>query len=81
MQANDLFPTPQSRRDFMRSNRQSRLQVLIAQKVQELKDSEMGQARHAFYEELSPEIKRQRRSQRKTKSAYDRFLEAQINQS
>ena len=55
--------------------------MLIAQKVQELKDSEMGQARHAFYEELSPEIKRQRRSQRKTKSAYDRFLEAQINQS
>jgi len=64
----------------MRHNRQSRLQVLIAEKVKELKDSEMGKARESFYEELSPEIKRQRRSLRKTKSAYDRFLEAQINQ-
>lgn len=62
----------------MRSNKQSRLQALIAQKVQELKDSELGQAKHCFYEELSPEIKRKRRTQRKTLSAYDRFLEAQI---
>ena len=75
MFSNDLFPTPQDRSDFMRHNRQSRLQRLIAQKVKELKDSEMGKARY-----FSPEINRQRRSLRKTKSAYDRFLEAQINQ-
>ena len=60
----------------MRATQQRRLKALIDEKARDLRRTPFGGARSA--DGLSPEIKRNRRSERK--SAYDRFLEAQIKE-